>query len=151
MNKYKVDFNKYFKPEEVSGYELFIGPSGEYYKVKTRYESDEDCTHYYWAEEYFKKNNLNSLLENDAIKSKCNTCISVLINYLGFIRYSHMYNDSIPYISLPNPNYFGRELTPSQYSALNDIMEYNNDYIDEDTISGYDSRVEDVFNRLTRR
>ena len=29
-----LDFNKYYLPEQVKGFELFIGPDGEYYKVK---------------------------------------------------------------------------------------------------------------------
>jgi len=28
------NFNKYYLPEQVKGFELFIGPAGEYYKVK---------------------------------------------------------------------------------------------------------------------
>lgn len=28
------NFNKYYLPKQVKGFELFIGPDGEYYKVK---------------------------------------------------------------------------------------------------------------------
>ena len=30
----EVDLNKYYSLKEIEGYELFIGPEGEYYKVK---------------------------------------------------------------------------------------------------------------------
>lgn len=46
MDSRFVDFNKYYDPKDVKNYELFIGPSGEYYKVKTTYESADNCTHY---------------------------------------------------------------------------------------------------------
>lgn len=127
-----IDFNKYKSPSDVDGYELFIGPKGEYYKVKTRYESDRDCTHYLWAEGYFLKYGLDYLMEEDYIKEKCQSRIDVLINFLGFVRYTHMYNDSIPFITKPNPSYFGVSISDDQMKSLLNIIEYNNDYIEKD-------------------
>lgn len=145
MNYDFIDFTKYKTPKEVAGYELFIGPKGEYYKVKTRYESDEDCTHYFWAEGYFSKFGLDFLMEQNFIKNKCNNKIDVLINLLGFVRYTHMYNDSIPFITKPNPSYFGVEISNNQKEALLNIIEYNNDY----TNDGF-NRVDYVFYRMIK-
>ena len=66
MNNYLVDFNQYYKPEEVKEYELFIGPEGEYYKVKTKYESADNITHYKWAEAYIDNFKLNKIRQNMA-------------------------------------------------------------------------------------
>ena len=35
----EADLKKYYLPEEVKGYELFIGPDGEYYDEEEIYES----------------------------------------------------------------------------------------------------------------
>ena len=59
----EVDLNKYYSLKEIEGYELFIGPEGEYYKVK-KINENSTISHSVWAAEYFKKNNFKFLTSN---------------------------------------------------------------------------------------
>lgn len=135
MKSNLIDFNKYYSPEEVKDYELFIGRDGEYYKVKTRYESDNNCTHYKWAEAYLEKLGVSQLLENEDIKKKCKTPLEVLVHYFGFIRYTHAYNSREAYLNIPNRLYFGYTLSKKQINSLYDLMNYNQDRIDDNIIN----------------
>ena len=151
-----IDFNKYDNPIEVSKYELFIGPQGEYYKVKTRYESDENCTHYKWAEAYLEKHGLSGMLENENIHSKCKTPLELLVDYFGFIRYTHAYESSRQvYLTVPNRLKFGYEVTKDQIDSIYKLMYYNHDTIDEnimkkleDIAEDYEIKREHVFNSI---
>ena len=130
-----VDFNKYYDPKDVIGYELFIGRSGEYYKVKTRYESAENITHYKWAEEYIKKFNMQNFNDNKKIKKHCKTPLEFLINYLGFIRYTHSFSSSrTVYLTLPNSICFNKKITEEQIDSLYKIFIENKDNITTDLI-----------------
>lgn len=117
-----IDFKHYKNPEEVKNYELFIGPYGEYYKVKTRYESCDNCTHYKWAEAYIKKYNYESLLTKEEIALKCKTPLELIIHYFGFIRYTHAYNSKDVYLDIPNRLYFGFRVSKDQINALYKLM-----------------------------
>ena len=130
-----IDFNAYDNPEDIKDYEAFIGPDGKYYKVKTRYESCDNCTHYTWAMGYFKKHNLDYLLADNAISLKCKTPLEVLINYLGFVRYTHAYSSSSKvYLTIPNRHYFNYIMSKEQIDSIYGLMEYNNDKIDSNII-----------------
>lgn len=152
-NEYKyIDYNKYFLPSEVENYELFIGPSGEYYKVKTTYESDQNCTHYKWAIGYFIINNLESLKQNIFIKNKCKSELDILVNYFGFIRYTHI-GTKMPLFDFPNRDYFGCSVTAEQKEAIYDLLTFNKENIDEDFIlklenSQYEKRIDNYFNKI---
>lgn len=126
MDSRFVDFNKYHDPKDVKNYELFIGPSGEYYKVKTTYESADNCTHYKWAEYYLDKYAPN-IMHNEKVLSICKTPLEVLINLYGFIRYTHT-GDNKPYFTFPNVA-FGYQISKDQKEALYKLMDYNNEKI----------------------
>ncbi len=151
-----IDFNKYSSPVEVKDYELFIGPEGEYYKVKTRYESDQNCTHYVWAEKYLEEFGLSSLLTKEKITKKCKTPLEVLVHYCGFIRYTHMYGRNI-YLNIPNKLYFGYILSKKQINSLYNLMDYNHDKVNDDIINQierldeeYDTKIDKVFEKFKR-
>ena len=154
MNYDFVDFKPYYKPEDVDNYELFIGPNGEYYKVKTTYESDENCTHYYWAIGYFQKKGIKDVLMHKNIEKKCKTELEVLINLYGFIRYTHAYGKRDVYINLPNPDYFGVVINSKQKTSLYKIMEFNHDNITSDIIEHnnesncYEEKRDKIFQRI---
>ena len=150
-----ADYKTYYNVEDVNGYELFIGPNGEYYKVKTIYESDQDCTHYEWAIGYIEKNNLQPLREHKYIKDKCNTDIQILINYLGFIRFTHASVSATPIFTFPNKHYFGYRINNLQITAIyNLIKNHNKDFVDS-IISKlnneeieYEQKIDKVFKKL---
>lgn len=152
-----VDFKPYLNPEDVSNYELFIGPDGEYYKVKTTYESNQNCTHYNWAIGYFITHGINNVLDNEYTSSKCKSELDVLINKYGFIRYTHAYGYSKPFINIPNENYFGYKISTKQIDSLYRIMQYNQDLIDEEIVDkihhdhGYEEKCDKVFRRIIER
>lgn len=156
MKNNLINFNKYYTPEEVSKYEVFIGPEGEYYKVKTRYESDENCTHYKWAEAYLENKNLISMLENKEIRAKCNTPLELLIDYFGFIRCTHAYESSRQvYITMPNRLKFGYQITKKQIDSIYELMYHNHDTLDETIMNmlenmdeEYEIKREQVFNNI---
>lgn len=156
MNNYLVDFNPYYKPEEVKGYELFIGPEGEYYKVKTKYESADNITHYKWAEAYIDNFKLNKIYESENQKHRCKTPLEFLINYCGFIRYTHAFSSSSKvFLSIPSGNH---TLPKKQIDSVYNIMYYNKDTIDEDIIKmledidyKYDMKRDKVFENLKGR
>ena len=136
-----IDFNKYYDPKDVKDYELFIGPDGEYYKVKTRYESYDNVTHYQWAMAYLKKYNMESFSNNEKLKKHCKTPLEFLINYLGFVRYTHSSNRQV-YFTFPNPIYFNKYLSKEQVDAIYKILSYNKDRVGSDVISAIDSHTE---------
>lgn len=157
MKNNLIDFNEYYAPEEVAKYEVFIGPKGEYYKVKTRYESEDNCTHYQWAEAYLENKNLISMLENKEINSKCKTPLQLLINYFGFIRYTHLY-ENVAYFNIPNRLYFGYTMSKEQIDSIYRLMYYNHDTVDEQIIkqlemteAEYELKIDRVFQKLKDR
>lgn len=131
MDSKFVDFNKYYDPKDVGDYELFIGPHGEYYKVKTKYESGQNCTHYKWAECYLEKNAPN-ILNNKKISDVCRTPLEVLTNLYGFIRYTHTGDDK-PYFTFPNPS-MGYQISRDQKEALYKLMDYNHEKITSEIV-----------------
>ncbi len=125
-----ADLNKYYSPEDIKDYEAFIGPDGEYYKVKTRYESADNLTHYKWAEEYIRRKGMENFVEKEKIASKCKTPLEFLVNYLGFIRYTHAHASTRKvYLTVPNPMLFGKKINKEQIDSLYKLMEYNKDDI----------------------
>lgn len=106
------DLNAHYDAKEVLNYELFIGPKGEYYKVKTVYESDENMTHYEWAKRFLEKNNL---MEYGLIKTNYGNPNDILINLFGFIRYTHAGME--PIYDLPDKKY-GKNVTEAQLDSI---------------------------------
>lgn len=157
MNYKYIDYRPYYDPKDVKNYELFIGPGGEYYKVKTSYESDENCTHYEWAIGYFKKNKLEFLKEIEFVKNKTKTEIDILINYFGFIRYTHCGFRNKPIFVIPNKDYFGYILSYEQKESIYHLLEFNNEKIDEDLIKileeetfEYEEKIQKAFQKILR-
>lgn len=151
-----ADINKYDNPEDIKGYEAFIGPEGEYYKVKMSNDRGGTITHYSWAEEYVNRNNLQNYKENETITSKCKTPLEFLINYLGFVRYTHSHASSRKiYLTLPNPIMFGKKISKEQIDSLYRLMNYNNDEITSEIMELLEQHESDnyyltdeVFNKM---
>lgn len=158
MKKELIDFNNYSKPEEVKDYELFIGPNGEYYKVKTKYESGDNCTHYEWAQKYLE-DRVPSTLSDPVIRKKCNTPLQILIHMYGYIRYTHSYGYSKPIFDLPNSNYFGYKLSKEQIDSIYKLLDFNKETIDQELIEKihdseereFSEKVDIAFNRHVHR
>ena len=106
-----LDFNK---PEQVKGFELFIGPDGEYYKVKN-IKNNSNYTHYEWAEQYIKS------FTNDVTKTNCFDSLNLLIHKYGFVRYAHRFYSPNPILDIPNPSYYGVSITEEQKN----MFDYN--------------------------
>ena len=121
----EVDLNKYYSLKEIEGYELFIGPEGEYYKVK-KINENSTISHSVWAAEYFKKNNFNEPKDNSSFDS-----ISTIINKHGFVRYAHAFSSN-PIIDVPNPAYYGVRITKSQIEAIYNLLNHNLEYLTEE-------------------
>lgn len=138
----RINFSKYYLPKDVEGFELFIGPAGEYYKIKTIFESDLNCTHYEWAKEYLIENNIKN--ESD------NSDIFYLINYLGFIIYSHFNIDKKPLFETPNEDYYGVKINKKQQESVLRLLIYNKESISEKQKRIFDD-VEEMHNGEPKR
>ena len=140
---YSADFTRYYDPNDVENCELFIGPRGEYYKVKNKKRNDDRLTHYKWAEQYMERYNLTRFFEIDNIKDKCKSPIDFLINYLGFVRYTHgQLSSRKVYLTLPNFSMFNYHLSREQINSLYNIMLYNNDVIDKGIIKQIENHAD---------
>lgn len=125
-----MDFTKYDDVTKMRGYDGYIDPNGNFYRVKQRLRPI--CNHELWAEGYLKNNALDchdivvseSLLLN-LITLK--TCTEKLIHLHGFIYYSHDELLYKPIIKMPNPKIFGKRSTEEQMDALYSIMLINNE------------------------
>lgn len=105
MNK----FEKFDKP--IKDYDGFIDRDGYFYKVK-KTDSKEADGHYNWAVAYintFLDNVSNNLLDIRELIKKSDP-VEYLINYLGFIYYSHNPEYGTPLVQGPNPRYGGKKL-----------------------------------------
>ena len=129
MNKF--DFNVYYELNEIKGYDGYIGTNGEFYKVKSFRNSDLNCTHLTWAEQYIKQDykKLSTLLypSNSILFALANlkTKQDILIHFFGYVYYSHDYYTNTPLIITPNPIYNEKTITKEQLEKLYDIMEVN--------------------------
>lgn len=121
----EVDLNKYYSLKEIEGYELFIGPEGEYYKVK-KINENSTISHSVWATEYFKRNNFNEPKDNSSFDS-----INTIINKHGFVRYAHAFSPN-PIIDVPNPTYYGVRVTNLQIEAIYNLLNHNLEYLTEE-------------------
>lgn len=124
------NFNKYYLPEQVKGFELFIGPDGEYYKVKN-IKNNSNYTHYEWAEQYIKS------FTNDVAKTNCFDSLNLLIHKYGFVRYAHRFYSPNPILDIPNPSYYGVSITKEQNSIYS-LLDCNLEYITEEQKNMFD-------------
>lgn len=127
-----MDFNKYDDMTKMRGYDGYIDPNGNFYRVKQRLKST--CNHEIWAEEYLKKNptKYNDIkVEESLILNLVNlrTCTEKLIHLYGFVYYGH--DDLLykPIIILPNPKMFGKRATEEQMDALYSLLLVNKENI----------------------
>ena len=148
-------YNPYYDLADLKDYELFIGPRGEYYKVKTTYESDHDYTHYKWALGYLTEKKLAHILEREDMKKF--TPLQVLIHYFGFVRYTHC-GVKKPLLNVPKPEFFGVKLKEVQVEAIRKLLKYNGEVITDEIAmqlcydgTRYDDKREHVFNRMVGR
>lgn len=126
-----LDFNKYYLPEQVKGFELFIGPDGEYYKVKN-IKNNSNYTHYEWAEQYIKS------FTNDVAKTNCFDSLNLLIHKYGFVRYTHRFYSPNPILDIPNPSYYGVSITKEQINSIYSLLDCNLEYITEEQKNMFD-------------
>lgn len=116
------DFNIYTDIKDMRGYEAFIGPNGEFYRVKPMSRDFTGITHYSWAEEFLKDSiKVEEYIERTNLKTKLN----FLIHVLGFIRYTHLYGMHGVYIDKPDVNISGRKITKEQLDTLFNVMTIN--------------------------
>ena len=129
MNNF--DFNDYMDIKEINGYDGFIDPSGDFYRVKKRNSSDINYTHMTWSEAYIKydKKKLNTILIPSYsmlyILSQLETKQDILIHVFGFVYYSHDHLTHKPIIIPPDPMYNEKIITSEQLDKLYEIMEMN--------------------------
>ena len=116
-----LDFNKYYLPEQVKGFELFIGPDGEYYKVKN-IKNNSNYTHYEWAEQYIKS------FTNDVTKTNCFDSLNLLIHKYGFVRYAHRFYSPTPILGI----------TKEQINSIYSLLDCNLEYITEEQENMFD-------------
>ncbi len=123
-----TDLKKY--DEIIKGWDGFIDPEGYFYKVKEMGEKD-DCDHLIWVDTYLKHNlysnfSMAKLLEVKEILSKKDP-VDYMVNYLGFIYYSHETEFYQPLVGGPNPRINGKKATTKQLEKLMKIMLINNE------------------------
>lgn len=116
----EIDLKKYYLPEKVEGYDLFIGRNGEYYKVKKI--NGDMISHYEWAEIYLSRKNIR-------FRSNTFDALNLLIHRYGFIRYSHDFYSPNPILDIPNPSYNNVIITKEQIEAIYRLIEYNLEYL----------------------
>lgn len=121
------DFKPHYDINEIKNYELFIGPQGEYYKVKTIKESDENMTHYNWAHKYLQKHKLLELFKQEIKELNLDDYNSIIINLCGFIRYTHVDYYGTPVIDIPDYFKYGKTVTEKQIISLHHLMHSKNE------------------------
>lgn len=131
----EIDFNKYYDDEidNSAKYDGFIGPKGEYYRVKKRNDKNLNFGHNEWAESYIKKYNLysnffiNQTYSALLALSKVNGPAESLIHLFGFVYYSHDLLFHKPIIISPNESLAGHKINDYQKDMLYKIMKKNNE------------------------
>lgn len=116
--------------EDLKGYDGFIDQEGEFYKVKKSFINKNEG-HYEWADEYIKKYLYSEFSINKLYKLKKellkNDPVEVLINYFGFIYYSHDVECKKPIVIGPNSRFGGFKPSDKQLNMLMNIMILNNE------------------------
>jgi len=113
--------------EELKGYDGFIDQEGKFYKVKKSFENKFEG-HYEWADKYmkdyiFKEFDINKLYKlKDYLKKDP---VEILINYFGFIYYSHDNEFNQPIVKGPNSRMGGFKPSNKQLNTLMNIMLLN--------------------------
>lgn len=130
----EFDFKPYSKIEDMVGYDGFIGPNGEFYRVKKRNQTSLETTHITWSDAYikFNKNMFNTIMSPSysmlLMISKLKTKQNILIHAFGYLYYSHEHLLRTPIIISPNPIYNAKSVTKEQLDTLFQIMEKNNEH-----------------------
>lgn len=138
----EVDLKKYYLPEEVEGYELFIGPEGEYYKVK-KINGVNTISHYEWAEIYFES-------KNKKFTPNTFDALNALIHLYGFVRYAHRSISCNPILDIPNPAYHNVSITKEQVASIYNLVYYNEEYLTQDQEAILDYEV-NVLNSMSEK
>lgn len=113
--------------EELKGYDGFIDQEGKFYKVRSFFE-DKNKSHYEWADKYIKDYILNETNKNKLYKLKDylkKDPVEILINYFGFIYYSHDNEFNKPIVRGPNSRMGGFKPTNVQLNKLMNLMLLN--------------------------
>lgn len=126
-----MDYKLYDDIKDSIGYDLFIDKNGKFYRIKKRLDKNS-TSHEKWADEYLRMNNINidtSKFQSSIIfkLSNLKTSTDKLINYCGFVYYSHDHCYYKPIIELPNPAIYGNRVTENQLDTLFGVMMVNNE------------------------
>lgn len=154
------DFKKYNNIKQIKGYDGFIDPEGDFYRVKKLGSNDGD--HNLWAQNYFEKtlgtkvpfvgSNVSLMLSI----AKLNGPSDFLIHMYGFIYYSHDGLLYKPIVKLPNTKLFGKNASSKSLDTLFNIALVNDELeivqsIFEDGEVSYNGLVDDEYERTKRR
>jgi len=113
--------------EELKGYDGFIDQDGKFYKVKKTCENRVEG-HFEWADKYikdyiFREFDVNKLYKLKECKTK--DTVEILINYFGFVYYSHDSEYYKPIVKGPNPRLGGFKASKEQLDTLMHVMLLN--------------------------
>lgn len=126
-----MDFKEYDDLNEMRGFDGFITPNGNFYKVK-RKRGSLNASHEMWSEEYFKRNEIDLdkfKINNNFIFNliNLNSYTDKAIHLFGFVYYSHDPLKYKPIIKLPDYRISGKSVTPEQYDTLYGLLLINNE------------------------
>jgi len=128
----KFDFSPYSLEDDIYNYDGFIDQDGNFYKVKLKNQDkyNEEVTHYTWADKYTKevlgvdRLRLDPHYSTLYMLSVLRDNLNILVQYYGFIYYSHAHLFHTPIIMYPNGE-FGKTPSNRQLDVLWEIMERN--------------------------
>lgn len=116
-----IDLKKYYDVTEVENYDVFIGPKGEYYRVRNITMRNDSRSHYIWAEYFLIKEKIYE----EIVKSK-RDILSYLISEYGYIRYSFIRGSRNPIIDFPN------NITKEQKDSLYNLLAIREEYLNNE-------------------
>lgn len=119
------DFSSYDDINLVKGYDLFIDPNGSVYKIK-KTRNMIDVNHNKWAERFLILNNKISIIDLTYLKVDYSP-VEIMVNYFGYVYYSHDNLLFQPIIKTPNPKYNKKMVSEEQLDTLTNIMVINNE------------------------
>ena len=110
------DMKKYDDINLIKDCDLFIDPSGYFYKIKP-IKGISILNHNTWSKKYL-----------DNLKYTFNHKFSpaeIMVHLFGFVYYSHDQLKYKPIIKTPNPRYFNVSSSPEQLNSLFNVMMVN--------------------------
>lgn len=124
---YEFDFHAYDDIVQILAYDGFIRPDGLFYKVR-KSRSNSPIDHYLWAEAYLEKyvglSKISSNISGSLLLrlTQMNSYVYYLVDFLGFVYYSHDQFTRGPIILAPNEKVNNKRFTKEQEDTLFNIM-----------------------------